>query len=719
METISGMVDTITFKSDDNSFTVFRIKSQKNALPITVVGNMAHPLLGEDIEITGHWVEHRRFGKQFKAVSLRRVTPTTEKGIVRYLASGVVKGIGSTMAERLVKHFGSRTLEIMELHPYRLTEVEGIGRKKAEMIRESYAAQAELREVMVFLESCGVSGNIGPKIIALYGSSTMDIMRENPYRMAAEIDGVGFRKADQIAINLGFEKNHPDRLAAGILYTLMTVSQSGHCCIPEEVLATEAAHLLEIEPLTIADMIRDMITRNDLLSETVHGTDLIYPPWLYYAEKYAARRLLEIRDCALPLEDGDYVQAVKQWESLEKVTLAEEQRQAIISALSNGVLVLTGGPGTGKTTTIKGVIALLEAQGCQILLGAPTGRAAKRLGEATGRPTSTLHRLLEAAGGKEGTPLFMRNESNPLEADVLIVDEGSMMDITITSHLLKAIPDGCRFILVGDVDQLPAVGPGSVLKDIIRSSAVPVVRLTEVFRQSGESIIIHNAHRINKGLRPDLNTTGDFLFIEIHDTQEAANRVVSLCAHELPEQGFNPIDDIQVLSPMHRHDCGVENLNQKLQTVLNPADTMKDEINTPSVTLRTGDKVMQMKNNYAKAVFNGDIGVITAIDEGLVYVRYPDNAVVYDKHDIGELHLAYAMSVHKSQGSEYAVVILPVTASHHVMLQRNLLYTAVTRAKERVILVGTKSALNTALANDRTKRRYTLLAERLRGDELW
>lgn len=719
METINGIVDTITFKSDDNSFTVFRIKSQKNTLPITVVGNMAHPLLGEDIEITGHWVEHRRFGKQFKAVSLRRVTPTTEKGIIRYLASGVVKGIGSTMAERLVKHFGSRTLEIMELHPHRLIEVEGIGRKKAEIIRESYAAQAELREVMVFLESCGVSGNIGPKIIALYGSSTLDIIRENPYRMAAEIDGIGFRRADQIAMSLGFEKNHPDRLVAGILYALMTVSQSGHCCIPEEVLATEAAHLLEIDSLAIADMIRDMITRDDLLTETVQSTDLVYPPWLYYAEKYAARRLLEIRDCALPLEDGDYEQAVKQWESLEKVTLAEEQRQAIISALSNGVLVLTGGPGTGKTTTIKGVIALLEAQGCQILLGAPTGRAAKRLGEATGRPASTLHRLLEAAGGKEGTPLFMRNESHPLEADVLIVDEGSMMDITITSHLLKAIPDGCRFILVGDVDQLPAVGPGSVLKDIIRSGAVPVVRLTEVFRQSGESIIIHNAHRINKGLRPDLNTTGDFLFIEIHDSQEAANRVVSLCAYELPEQGFDPIDDIQVLSPMHRHDCGVENLNQKLQTVLNPADTMKGEINTPTVTLRTGDKVMQMKNNYAKAVFNGDIGVITAIDGGLVYVRYPDNAVVYDKHDISELHLAYAMSVHKSQGSEYAVVILPVTVSHHVMLQRNLLYTAVTRAKERVILVGTKSALNTALANDRTKRRYTLLAERLRGEELW
>ena len=719
VETIAGVVDAITFKSDDNSFSVFRLRPELTGTTITVVGNMAYPLLGEDVEVTGDWVEHRRFGKQFKAVSCRRIPPTTEKGIQRYLASGVITGIGTTMAERLVKHFGSHTLEIMELHPHRLTEVEGIGKKKAKMIAQSYTAQGELREIMVFLEFCGLSGSLGPKVVSLFGASALDIIKENPYRLASEVEGIGFRKADQVAMSLGLEKTHHDRIFAGILYTLTTVSQSGHCCVPEEVINAEAAQLLQVDTLAVADAVRDMISDNALLTETFQGMELIYPPWLHDAEKFTASRLLEIRDCALPIEEGDYRRSVKQWEQAEKVTLAEEQRQAVISALSHGVLVLTGGPGTGKTTTIRGIIALLEAQGCQILLGAPTGRAAKRLSEATGRPAATLHRLLEAAGGKEGAPLFMRNESNPLEADVVIVDEASMMDISITSNLLKAIPDGCRLILVGDIDQLPAVGPGSVLKDIIRSRSVPVVRLTEVFRQSGESIIIHNAHRINKGLPPDLNTTGDFLFIEILDSQEAANKVVTLCVTELPQQGFDPIEDIQVLSPMHRHDCGVENLNQKLQAALNPSHPMKDEIKATNVTFRTGDKVMQMKNNYTKSVFNGDIGVITAIDSGLIYVRYPDSAAVYDKQEIGELHLAYAMSVHKSQGSEYPIVILPVTAAHRVMLQRNLLYTAVTRAKERVILVGTKEALAAALANDRTKRRYTLLAERLRGDDLW
>ena len=718
METITGIVDTVTFKNDDNSFTVFRIRPQTGMGAVTIVGSFAAPLLGEEVEVAGRWVEHSRFGKQFKAESCRRLAPTTEKGIERYLASGAVKGIGASMAARLVKHFGARTLEIMEFYPHRLAEVEGIGAKKAEMIRQSYAAQTELREIMLFLEMNGVSGSYGARIAEAFGSSAMDVLRDSPYRLAAEVDGIGFRTADQIALSVGFDKDHPDRLAAGIQYTLLTVAQSGHCCIPEEALTGETARLLAVDPLTAADAVRQLITSAGLLTEHFHSMELVYPPWLYYAEKQTAKRLLEIRDCARPLAGGDYEQAVRQWERSEQVTLAEEQRQAVVSALAYGVLVLTGGPGTGKTTTVRSMLDLLEAEGCKILLGAPTGRAAKRLSEATGRSASTLHRLLEAVGGKEGAPLFVRNEQHPLEADVLIVDEGSMMDVTLTSHLLRAVPDGCRFILVGDVDQLPAVGPGSVLKDIIRSAAVPVVRLTEVFRQSGESIIIHNAHRINRGLRPDLNTSSEFLFLDIPDSQIAAQTIVNLCARDLPDQGFDPISDVQVLSPMHRHDCGVENLNKQLQAALNPAEQGREELATAKFTFRPGDKVMQMKNNYTKGVFNGDIGVITAISEELVYVRYPDGSIVYERKELDELHLAYAMSVHKSQGSEYPIVILPLTASHHVMLQRNLLYTAVTRAKQRVILVGTKAALNTALANDRTKRRYSLLAERLGGESL-
>lgn len=718
METLHGIVDSVIFKNDEQTFVVFRIRSETTNTATPVVGSFPPPLLGEEVELCGQWVEHSRFGRQFKAASCRRIAPTTEKGIERFLASGVIKGIGPAMAARLVRHFGARTLEILEYYPHRLVEVEGIGTKKADQMRQSYAEQAELREVMLFLELHGVSGSYGARIVAAFGPLALTILQDNPYRLAAEVDGIGFRTADQIAMSLGLDKEHPDRLMAGVHYTLYATAQTGHCCVPEELLVQEAARLLDVEPQETAAIIRQMIQTSSLMTEDLHGLELIYPPWLYYAEKRAAERLLELQQQAKPVADADHDAAVRRWEQAEQVVLAEAQRQAVVSALAYGTLVLTGGPGTGKTTTVRGILAVLETAGFQIVLGAPTGRAAKRLSEATGREAATLHRLLEATGGKEGSPLFMRNENNPLQADVLIVDEVSMMDINLTSYLLQAVPNGCRVILVGDVDQLPAVGPGSVLKDIIRSEVIPVVRLTEVFRQSGESIIVHNAHRINRGLRPDLNTSEEFRFMDIQDGQAAAAAIVSLCASELPQEGYDPIGDIQVLSPMHRHDCGVEALNKLLQQAVNPPDPMKEELATGKGTFRQGDKIMQMKNNYSKGVYNGDIGVIAAIDNGLVYVRYPDASVVYERNEVDELHLAYAMSVHKSQGSEYPIVILPLSASHHIMLQRNLLYTAVTRAKQRVILVGSKAALNTALANDRTKRRYSLLAERLRRESL-
>lgn len=718
METIRGIVENIVFQNETNTFVVFRLRPQSSAGAAVVVGSIGAPLLGEEVELSGEWVEHARFGRQFKAETCRRLAVTTEKGIERFLASGIIKGIGPSLAAKLVGAFGARTLEILEFSPHRLTDVEGIGAKKAEAIRLAFASQTELRDVMLFLELHGVSGAYGARIVAAYGAMALDILRENPYRLAADVDGIGFRTADQIAQSLGLERDHPQRLTAGIHYALLQIAQSGHCCVPEAVLVEEAAKLLVVDALEVGVILRRMITTGQLMTAEHAGLELVYPAYLYYAEKKVAERLLEIRDQAKPVNSLDHEGAVAHWEQAAHVQLAEAQRQALVSALSHGVLVLTGGPGTGKTTTIRGILAVLEDQGFKIVLGAPTGRAAKRLSEATGREAATIHRLLEAGGGKEGAPVFSRNEENTVDADVLIVDEVSMMDINLTNFLLRAVPDGCRVILVGDVDQLPAVGPGSVLKDIIRSQAVPVVRLTEVFRQAGESIIVHNAHRINRGLKPDYNVNQDFWFYEFGDSQSAAKAIVDLCANQLPGDGYAVTSDIQVLSPMHRHDCGVENLNSLLQQAINPAQPDKPEISTAKFTFRLGDKVMQMKNNYAKGVFNGDIGLITAIDNGLVFVRYPDNAIIYESNEVDELHLAYAMSVHKSQGSEYPVVVMPLTDNHYVMLQRNLLYTAVTRAKERVILVGTKAALNTALSNDRTKRRYTLLAERLRGENV-
>jgi exodeoxyribonuclease V alpha subunit len=445
---------------------------------------------------------------------------------------------------------------------------------------------------------------------------------------------------------------------------------------------------------------------------------LLYPRHLYYAEKRVAERLLHLRDRARPLLFADAIDMVERWQKSGGILLAEAQRQAIAAALEHGVLALTGGPGTGKTTTVRGILAALEEQGCKILLGAPTGRAAKRLQETTGRDAVTVHRLLESSGGPEGAPVFLRDEDNPLEADAIILDEVSMMDISLMHYFLRAVPEGCRVVLVGDVDQLPAVGPGSVLKDIIASGAVPIVRLTEVFRQAGESMIVVNAHRINRGRLPDVTSSLDFQFLPCEDAEQAARLVVELVSKELPQSGYDVWRDVQVLSPMHRLACGVENLNKQLQAALNPPNEYSSTVAGINQVFRTGDKVMQTRNNYQKGVFNGDIGFIILIEDGRVTVRYPDADVVYERSDMDELHLAYCMSVHKSQGSEYPVVILPLAAGHHIMLQRNLLYTAVTRAKERVILLGSKAALNTALANDRTKRRYSLLAQRLRGEAL-
>lgn len=715
MEQLQAVVENITFQSDDGNFAVFKVKPANENNLVTVVGNIVPPLIGEELELTGEWVEHIRFGRQFKAASYKRIAPTSLKGIERFLASGAIKGIGPAMAARLVGHFGEKTLDIIEYKPHRLIEVEGIGTKKAEQIHQSYTEHAELREVMLFLEMHGVSGAYAAKIFAQYGSMSIDILQQSPYRLAEEVSGIGFRTADQIAMSLGLDKNDNDRLTAGIEFALLQTAQAGHCCVPEDLLVQESARLLGVERLDVAMHLTGLIKKDKLCTEDFHGMTLIYPRYLYFAERYVADRLLTLRDRAEKTDSGDFDGIVDEWEQSSGINLADAQRQAMISALQHGVLALTGGPGTGKTTVVKGMLAVLEQQGYKILLGAPTGRAAKRLSEATGREAVTVHRMLEATGGVEGAPQFLRNEDEPIDADVVIIDEVSMMDIVLMHYFLRAVPDGCRVILVGDVDQLPAVGPGSVLKDILRSETVPVVRLTEVFRQAGESMIVLNAHRINRGLLPDISSSPDFEFREIAVSEDVASAIVKLCQYELADAGYDIWRDVQVLSPMHRQVCGVENLNKLLQNALNPEEEGKGAILGANQVLREGDKVMQIRNNYTKAVFNGDIGYIIRIDDGRIKVRYPDIDVIYERKEVDELHLAYAMSVHKSQGSEYPVIVMPLVPGHHIMLQRNLLYTAVTRAKERVILLGSKAALNTALANDRTRRRYSLLAERLRG----
>ncbi|SDD77689.1 SF1B family DNA helicase RecD2 [Sporomusa acidovorans] len=715
---LEGTVENITFQAPDGSFTVFRLKPGNEVGSVAVTGNFPPPLVGEQVSLTGDWVEHARYGRQFKAASCRRIAPTSEKGIERFLASGAIKGIGPAMAARLVNHFGARTLEVIELFPHRLAEVEGIGSKKAEQIRQSFAEQAELKEVMLYLEMRGVTGAYAARIFACYGSDSIAVLEAEPYRLAEEVKGIGFRIADQIAMAIGFDKRQPARLAAGVQFALLMTGQAGHCCVPAETLTAETAKLLTIDAAEIAGVVSEQIRLGKLYTEDFHGMTLVYPRYLFRAEKQVAERLLTLKDKAKPISGVDSETLVNDWEALTGVPLAAAQREALAAALNHGVLVLTGGPGTGKTTTVKGILALLEQHGFKIVLGAPTGRAAKRLAETTGREASTIHRLLEAGGGVEEEPMFARDELNPLDADVVIVDETSMMDMLLMSCFLQAVPDGCRVVLVGDVDQLPAVGPGSVLKDIIRSGVIPVVRLTEVFRQTGESMIVLNAHRINHGRLPEYGTR-DFQFREIEGSEAAAQAIVELCQHELAQEGFDIWRDVQVLSPMHRQPCGVENLNRLLQAALNPPVDGKDYLQSVNQVLREGDKVMQIRNNYIKRVFNGDIGYILAIADGKVMVRYPEDDVVYEKGEYDELTLAYAMSVHKSQGSEYPVVVMPLTPGHHIMLQRNLLYTAVTRAKERVILLGTRAALNTAVLSDRTRRRYSLLAERLRGESLW
>jgi len=719
METLEATVERITFRNTETLYTVARFRSDR-VLPgrgtsFTAVGAFSSISAGERFRLSGEWTTHPEYGPQFKVDQAEMLLPATEKGLVRYLGSGLIPGIGPVTAQRLVDEFGLEATRIIEQDPGRLTSIEGIGPVKAQRIIEGWRRQQGVREVMVFLQSHGASPAYAMRIFRRYGQQTVEVIRENPYRLADEVFGVGFRTADAIAQQLGIDTESQYRLQAGIRYALDSAQGEGHVYLPREQLISTAATLLGTSPDPVEAALAELLLQGHLVEEQAWEHRPVYLAGMLAAEQFVAARLL-----ALSRGSRGDQQVLGSDDRPLLEGLSAGQQEAVLKALEAGVFVLTGGPGTGKTTTLNCLIRLFESRGKRVVLCAPTGRAAKRMAEATGREARTVHRLLEYSY-RDGMLGFQRNERNPVDAGVVVLDEASMLDLTLAHRLLEAIRPGTKLVLVGDADQLPAVGAGSVLRDVISSGVIEVTTLCEVFRQARESAIVVNAHRVNQGEFPHLRGGNeDFFFIERDSPEAALEEIVGLCSRRLPGFGrHHPIQDIQVLSPMRRTVVGVDNLNRQLQAALNPARPGAPEIEYGGATYRTGDKVMQIRNNYDREVYNGDIGLVTRVDaeEGEVVVTYPDQPqdrdVIYERSDLDELVLAYGVSVHKSQGSEYPVVVLPVVTAHYVMLQRNLLYTALTRARRLCVLVGSKKALAIAVRNNQIQTRHTGLARRL------
>ena len=737
MDSLVGLVERITYYNAENGYTVLRLNARGHSDLITVVGTLPEITPGESLRLQGQWITNAQYGKQFKAEKCEQVLPATIEGLKKYLGSGLIKGVGPVTAQRIVKRFGLETLDVLDRSPERIRDVLGIGPKRATAIARAWDEQKSIKQVMLFLQGHGVNTGLAVKIYKQYGDAAIDLVQADPYRLAQDVYGIGFKTADKIAHDLGLPHDAPSRVAAGVVHTLSNFTDQGHVFAPQSLLIHDASELLEVQPDQVTASLDILLQTDQIRREVVYLTQeerqrpkaptsslkeepAIYLTPFFQGEKSVANRLNAIIDSRLSrLADLQHIDLQAALNELSSVIsnrptarLSDQQQQAVRAALKNKVTVLTGGPGTGKTTTMRAVIDLLEKFNQRYGLASPTGRAAKRLSQATDRPAKTIHRLLEYSP-QEG---FKRNAQNPLEVDLLVIDEASMIDLLLMNHLLKAVPLDAHLLLVGDVDQLPSVGAGDVLRDIIASERATVIRLDVIFRQAQQSHIITNSHRINRGQMPlTPQDANDFFFFVKEDPDEAAELIVDLVAARIPNKFAIKPADIQVLSPMYRSGTGVTALNAKLQERLNPPAPKKVERKLAGTLFRVGDRVMQTRNNYDKDAYNGDLGYITGIDleNQTLAVQIDDRPIEYEWSEADELALAYAVSVHKAQGSEYPAIVLPLFTQHYLMLQRNLLYTAITRAKQLVVLVGTRRALAMAVKNNRPSERYSGLKERL------
>lgn len=723
---VEGQIESITYSNEENGFTIAKLKVKGNRAPITVVGTLVTPAPGETLKIKGSWVKHPKYGEQLQVDHYTIEVPASIHGIEKYLSSGIIKGIGPAMAKRITEKFGKETIHILDHQIERLGEIEGIGEKRIAMVGKAWQEQHQVRSVMMFLQSYGVGSGYAAKIFQKYGNHTIDLLKENPFRLATDIVGIGFITADKVANKLGFPKECQIRAEAGILYVLNHLADEGHVCYPYEALVGKCIEMLGIGREVITQAFEVIALEQKIVVEESNenrGEDnshlqpnshAVFLKRFHVCETGIAAKLKALVSAPKSVKIADTEKALHWAQQSLAIRLADQQRQALEIAMQSKVMVITGGPGTGKTTIINAILRVFSHEKAKIVLAAPTGRAAKRMHETTGHEAKTIHRLLEYSVQGKG---FQKTADNPVECDIIIIDEASMIDTVLMHHLLKAIPLDATLILVGDVNQLPSVGPGNVLSDIIGSAAVPVVELDEIFRQAKQSLIIVNAHKIQEGELPITPPPGsslsDFYFISQQDPNAALTTIIELVKERIPKRfELNSVDGIQVLTPMHRGTLGAANLNAELQKCLNPS---QEGINKGGVYFKLNDKVMQLKNNYDKEVFNGDIGRIVRIDSENqeLSISFDGRTIDFDFSDLDDIVLAYAVSVHKSQGSEYPAVVIPITTQHYVLLQRNLLYTAVTRARKLVVLVGTKRALAIAVNNDNQQRRYSRLRDRL------